>query len=229
MMEADVMIGAGMKVTCSREEFVSRLGVVSRAVSTRSSVQILAGVLLEASAGELRLAATDMELSLRTSLDAQIESDGSVVVPGRLLVDIARLLPEADGQIEHRLEEGVLAVTCGSASYRVHTYSAEDFPRLPDVDDTQIFTVDSEALLETVAQVSRSASRDESRPVLTGILARFEAGKLVMAATDSYRLAVKETDLPGSTQELEAIIPARALTELARIAGAAELEVGVQE
>jgi DNA polymerase III subunit beta len=230
MMEADVMIGAGMKVTCSREEFVSRLGVVSRAVSTRSSVQILAGVLMEAAAGELRLAATDMELSLRTSLDAQVESDGSVVVPGRLLVDIARLLPDADVQIEHRLEEGVLAVTCGSASYRLHTYSAEDFPRLPDVDDTQIFTVDAEALLETVSQVSRSASRDESRPVLTGILARFEPGKLVMAATDSYRLAVKETDLAGSSQELEAIIPARALAELARIVGSAtQLELGVQE
>jgi DNA polymerase-3 subunit beta len=230
MMEADVMIGAGMKVTCSREEFVGRLGVVSRAVSTRSSVQILAGVLLEAAGGELRFAATDMELSLRTSLDAQVESDGSVVVPGRLLVDIARLLPDSDVQIEHRVEEGVLAVTCGSASYRLHTYSAEDFPRLPDVDDTQIFTVDAEALLETVSQVSRSASRDESRPVLTGILARFEPGKLVMAATDSYRLAVKETDLAGSSQELEAIIPARALAELARIVGSAtQLELGVQE
>src|SRR5437763_206640 len=136
MMEADVMIGAGMKVTCSREEFVGRLGIVSRAVSTRSSVQILAGVLLDAAAGELRLAATDMELSLRTSLEAQVESDGSVVVPGRLLVDIARLLPDSDVQIEHRVEDGVLAVTCGSASYRLHTYSAEDFPRLPDVDHT---------------------------------------------------------------------------------------------
>ena len=230
MMEADVMIGAGMKVTCSREEFVGRLGVVSRAVSTRSSVQILAGVLLEVAGGELRLAATDMELSLRTSLEAQVESDGSVVVPGRLFVDIARLLPDSDVQIEHRVEEGVLAVTCGSASYRLHTYSAEDFPRLPDVDDTQIFTVDAEALLETVSQVSRSASRDESRPVLTGILARFEPGKLVMAATDSYRLAVKETDLAGSSQELEAIIPARALAELARIVGSAtQLELGVQE
>jgi DNA polymerase III subunit beta len=230
MMEADVMIGAGMKVTCSRDEFVSRLGVVSRAVSTRSAVQILAGVLLEASGGELRLAATDMELSLRTSLEAQIESDGSVVVPGRLLVDIARLLPDSEIVIEHRVEEGVLGVVCGSASYRLHTYSAEDFPRLPEVDDSQLFTVDAEALLETVAQVSRSASRDESRPVLTGILARFEPGKLVMAATDSYRLAVKETDLEGSSHELEAIIPARALAELARIVGSAtQLELGVQE
>ena len=230
MMETDIMVGTGMKLTCSREEFVARLGVVSRAVSTRGSVQILAGVLLRATDGVLQLAATDMELSLRTSLDAEVEGEGSIVVPGRLLVDLARLLPDAEVQLEHRAEEGVLNVVCGTASYRLHTYNAEDFPRLPEIDDSQIFTVDAEALLETVAQVSRSASRDESRPVLTGILARFEPGKLVMAATDSYRLAVKETDLAGSTQELEAIIPARALTELARVAGAAtQLEFGVQE
>jgi DNA polymerase III subunit beta len=229
MMETEIMVDSGLKLTCSREDFVSRLAVVSRAVSTRSSVQILAGVLLRAEGGELHLAATDMELSLRTSLDAQVDVEGPVVVPGRLLADLARLLPEPELQIEHRPDEGTVHITCGAASYRLHTYSAEDFPRLPEIEASQIFTVDSEALLETVAQVSRSASRDESRPVLTGILARFEAGKLVMAATDSYRLAVKETDLPGSTQELEAIIPARALTELTRIAGDAELEVGVQE
>jgi DNA polymerase-3 subunit beta len=229
-MEIETMVGTGMKLTCSRDEFVAKLAVVSRAVSTRSSVQVLAGVLLRAEGSELQLAATDMELSLRTSLDAQVEGEGSVVVPGRLLIDLARLLPDSEVELEHRAEEGVVQLVCGSASYRLHTYSAEDFPRLPEVDATQTFTVEAEALLETVAQVSRSASRDESRPVLTGILARFEPGKLVMAATDSYRLAVKETDLAGSTQELEAIIPARALTELARIAGdATQLELGVQE
>src|SRR6266545_529193 len=178
MMETDIMVGTGMKLTCSREEFGARLGIVSRAVSTRSSVQILAGVLLRAAGGELQLAATDMELSLRTTLDAEVGGEGSVVVPGRLLVDLARLLPDAEVQLEHRAEEGVLNVVCGPASYRLHTYNAEDFPRLPEVDDTQVFTVDAEALLETIAQVSRSASRDESRPVLTGILARFEPGKL---------------------------------------------------
>jgi DNA polymerase-3 subunit beta len=229
-METETMVGTGMKLTCRRDEFVTKLAVVSRAVSARSSVQVLAGVLLHAEGGELQLAATDMELSLRTSLDAQVEGEGSVVVPGRLLIDLARLLPDSEVQLEHRAEEGVVQLVCGSASYRLHTYSAEDFPRLPEVDATQTFMVDAEALLETVAQVSRSASRDESRPVLTGILARFEPGKLVMAATDSYRLAVKETDLAGSTQELEAIIPARALMELARIAGdATQLELGVQE
>jgi DNA polymerase III subunit beta len=229
-METDIIVGAGMKLTCTREDLVSRLGIVSRAVSTRTTVQILAGILLRAENGELELAATDMELSLRTSLDAQIEDGGSVVVPGRTLLDIARLLPADEVQIAHVPEEGVVEIVCGAHRSRLHTYSAEDFPRLPEVDVAPTFTIDSEALLETVAQVSRAASRDESRPVLTGILARFETGKLVMAATDSYRLAVKETQLPGEAPELEAIIPARALTELARITGdATELDLGVHE
>src|SRR5947199_6299828 len=134
MMEADVMIGAGLKLTCGREEFVGRLGVVSRAVSTRSSVQILAGVLLEAAAGELRLAATDMELSLRTSLEAQVEADGAVVVPGRLLLELARLLPDSAVTLEHKVEEAAVEIRCGTATYRLHTYNAEDFPRLPEAE-----------------------------------------------------------------------------------------------
>ncbi|MHB8642530.1 MAG: DNA polymerase III subunit beta [Gaiellaceae bacterium] len=229
-METDIMVGTGMKLTVARDDLVTRLGIVSRAVSTRTTVQILAGILLRAGNGVVELAATDMELSLRTTLEAQIEDEGSVVVPGRLLVDLARLLPDAEVQIEHKPDEGVVQITCGTATYKLHTYSAQDFPRLPEIEGAQTFTVDADALLETVAQVSRAASRDESRPVLTGILARFEPGKLVMAATDSYRLAVKETQLPGTAPELEAIIPARALTELARIAGdATVLELGVLE
>src|SRR5262249_18273398 len=148
MVEPDIVetgiVGTAMKLTCSREGFVAKLGIVSRAVSTRSSVQILAGVMLRAEGAELHLAATDMELSLRTSLDAQVESEGSVVVPGRLLVDLARLLPDTEVRLEHRAEEGVLHVVCGSASYRLHTYSAEDFPRLPEIDASQTFSVDAE-------------------------------------------------------------------------------------
>ena len=113
-------------------------------------------------------------------------------------------------------------VTAGTAKYRLHTYSAEDFPRLPEIDAATLHAVDRDALVETIARVGRSASRDESRPVLTGILVRFEPGKIVMAATDSYRLAVKETPVDGTLPELEAIIPARALQELARIAAGAD-------
>jgi len=231
MMETEAVVAQGtLKATCSRDELTRALGVVSRGVSTRTTVQILAGILLQASDGRLDLSATDMELSLRTSLEAQSESDGSVVVPGRLLLELARLLPAADVSIEHKLEEAAVEIRSGSATYRLHTYNAEDFPRLPDADAADRHEVDRETLLETVARVSRSASRDESRPVLTGVLMRFEPGKLVMAATDSYRLSVKETPIEGSVPELEAIVPARALGELARIAQAGEgIELGVHE
>ena len=231
MMEAEAVVAQGtLKATCSRDELTRALGVVSRGVSTRTTVQILAGILLQASGEKLDLAATDMELSLRTSLEAQVEGEGSVVVPGRLLLELARLLPDEEVSVEHKLEEAAVEVRSGPATYRLHTYNAEDFPRLLDAAAADRHEVDREMLLETVARVSRSASRDESRPVLTGVLMRFEPGKLVMAATDSYRLSVKETATEGSVPELEAIVPARALGELTRIAQAGEgIELGVHE
>jgi DNA polymerase-3 subunit beta len=233
MSSMDTVVLSTMRVICGKDEFAEKLGVVGRGVSTRTSVQILAGIMVRAAGGRLHLSATDMEISVRDSLEAQVEEEGAVVVPGRLLVDIVRLLPAGEVTLEHRADEGVARLTCGSASYQLNTYAAEDFPRLPEIEPENAFTVEREAFLETIARVGRSASRDESRPVLTGILVRFEGDKLIMAATDSYRLSVKETPLPsGPGLELEAIVPARALQELSRVGqGAASetIDVGVQE
>src|SRR4051812_45520931 len=231
MIEAEAVVAQGtLKLACSRDELLRGLGIVSRGVSTRTTVQILSGILLHAAEGKLELAATDMEVSLRTTVGAKVETEGSVVVPGRLLLELARLLPESEVTVEHKQEEAAVEIRCGTASYRLHTYNAEDFPRLPETQGIEFHEVDRETLLETVGRVSRSASRDESRPVLTGVLMRFEPGKLVMAATDSYRLSVKETTLEGSVPELEAIVPARALGELTRIAAEGEkLSLGVHE
>ncbi len=231
MIETEVVVaGAALKTSVPRDGLIRQLAIVSRAASTRTTVQVLGGILLRAETGKLALAATDMEISLRSSLDAQVDAEGAVVVPGKLLVDIARLLPGEEVSIEHLAGEGVVEIVSGSASYRIHTYNPEDFPRLPDPAGTEMVDIDAEALLATSAKVSRAASRDESRPVLTGILVRFEGENLVMAATDSYRLAVKETGLSKAGPELDAIVPARALGELGRIAqGASELRLGVQE
>jgi DNA polymerase III subunit beta len=229
----DTVVATRMKVTCPREELAQKLGVVGRAVSSRTSVNILTGIMLRAEEGRLSLAATDMEISLRVTLDAQVEEEGSVVIPGRLLVDIVRLLPAGEVTLEHRAEEGIAHLVCGSATYGLHTYSPDDFPRLPEIAPDESFSIERAALLDTIMKVGRSASRDESRPVLTGVLVRFEAGKLIMAATDSYRLSVKETEITeGPAGEIEAIVPARALSELARIAQASDadsLTVGIQE
>ncbi|HEX7626386.1 MAG TPA: DNA polymerase III subunit beta [Gaiellaceae bacterium] len=230
MIDSETVVGAGLRITVAKDELASTLAVVARGVSSRTAVLVLGGIQLRAEGGRLHLAATDMEVSLRASADAQVTGEGTVVVPGRLLLDIARSLPDSDVTIEHRPEEAVVVVAAGSANYRLHTYSSEDFPRLPEVDMTTLHSIDRDALVETISRVGRSASRDESRPVLTGILVRFEPGKIVMAATDSYRLAVKETPVSGTLPELEAIIPARALQELARIAtGADELQLGLQD
>ena len=222
-------VGSHLKLEVARDELVAKLGIVSRAVSTRGTVQVLSGILLSAEAGTITLAATDMELSLRTTLDARVEGEGAVVIPGKPFAELARLLPESDVTLEYKPEEGTVQIVSGSYNSRLHVFNAEDFPRLPTV-DAQLHAIDREALLETVDRVAKSASRDESRPVLTGILVRFEAGKLIMVATDSYRLSVKETTLGEAAPDLEAIIPARALTELSRLSGSGDtIDLGVHE
>ena len=227
-METETRLTGELLVTCAREDLSAGLGVVTRAVSTRGAVQVLSGIELRAEGGSLQLAATDMELSLRTVVPAKIESEGAVVVPGRLLTDLVRLLPADEVELAFAPQDGALTIRSGPHSSRLNVYAAEDFPRLPNT-DVAVQEVESASLLATINQVARAASRDESRPVLTGILVRFEGTKLVMAATDSYRLSVKETELNAPGPDLEAIIPARALAELSRLAAGDTVKLGVNE
>jgi DNA polymerase-3 subunit beta len=228
-METDIASAAELRATCARDDLASALAIVARGLSSRSAVQVLTGIHLEAADGKLTLAATDMEVSLRASVGGDIAGDGAVVIPGRLLADLVRLLPDASVTLAFDGGDGVLEVTSGSYASKVNVFSAEDFPRLPSL-DVSLHTIDAPALLGTIDKVARAASRDESRPVLTGILVRFQGDKLTMAATDSYRLSVKETSLGESGPELDAIIPARALQELARLAAGAEtVSLGVHE
>ncbi|MBA2293784.1 MAG: DNA polymerase III subunit beta [Actinobacteria bacterium] len=228
-METDTAVGTGIRVVVDREALAGRLSLVSRASSARGAVQVLGGVLLRAQDGLLELEATDMELSLRTTVPATVEGAGAVVMPAKLLGDVVRLLPASEVTIAHKPEDGVTSIESGSYAGRMNIFAAEDFPRLPSV-DVPLHEIDSASLLDTVQRVSRAASRDESRPVLTGILVRFEGTQLTMAATDSYRMAVKETELAAPGPELEAIIPARALDELTRIAvGTEKVQLGVNE
>jgi DNA polymerase III subunit beta len=229
MMETDTVVGSSIRVTVDRDELASGLQLVSRAASSRGTVQVLGGVGIRATEGLLELEATDMELSLRTTVPANVEGEGALVVPAKLLGDIVRLLPAGEVTLAHAAEEGAATIQAGSYSSRLNVFAAEDFPRLPSV-DVPLQEVDATALLDTVQRVSRAASRDESRPVLTGILAQFQGSKLTMAATDSYRMSVKETELENGGPELEAIIPARALDELVRIAAGAErIQLGINE
>ena len=210
-----------MKLSVSRETFLTQLGVAARGASTRSAIQTLAGVLIRLDDGTAELQATDTDLGIRAALAAEIESEGSVVVPGRLLLDVARSLPKDSLSLEYRPSEQDVEVISGAARFHLRTLPLEDFPKLPEADPGTALSVPADAFIETVGRVARSASRDETRPHLTGVLVTANGADLRMVATDSYRLSVKETRLdPPLEGSLEANVPARTLQELSRIAAA---------
>jgi DNA polymerase-3 subunit beta len=192
--------------------------------STRSAVQALSGVQLVADGERIELRATDMEVSLRLWLSAAIEEPGSVLLPARLLLDIVRALPGGSVTLEERTERQDVQLVCANAVFDLRTLRSEDFPRLPETPVGGV-TLDATAFVDTIARVARSASRDDTRPVLTGILVHAAGNELRMAATDSYRLSVKTTTLAAPVgEEFEANVPARALQELSRIAAQIDAE-----
>src|SRR3989440_10019152 len=222
-----------MKIEVDKNGFLSAFGVAVRSASTRSAVQTLAGVMIKAEGGQVELQATDLELGVRIQTEAQVEREGSAVVPGRLLLDVVRSLPSERAMIEYRSSQGDVAVTSGSASFHLRTLPSDEFPRLPDAGDASVLKLPAQAFVETVNRVARAASRDETRPHLTGVLVSASERQLRMVATDSYRLSVKETTLEEPVEgALEANVPARTLQELGRIAsseGAEEIEIASLE
>jgi DNA polymerase-3 subunit beta len=221
-----------MKISLSSSELLTQLQTATRVASTRSAVQALSGVMISAREGSTpELLATDMEVGLRMPLAAQVDRPGSAVLPARLLLDVARSLSAESLTMELRAAEQDIELICGATTFHLRTLRAEDFPTLPDPSPESRVVLPAAAFVETISRVARSASRDETRPVLTGILISASGQELRMVATDSYRLSVKETALAEPIQgSLEANVPARALQELARIeqqAGAETVAVSV--
>jgi DNA polymerase III subunit beta len=208
-----------VRLVSAKDELAGKLAVAGRAASAKSTIQILSHVLLSAEEGRCEVAATDMELSLRVPLAAQVEQPGSVVLP-RLAGEIVRTMADGPITLEHRVNEGVVSLSGGGSSFTLNCLQASDFPELPG-DEGAGLTVPAEPLVEAIDRVARAASRDETRPVLTGVLVRLGPDGMTMVATDSYRLAVRQTALDAPPSETrEAIVPARALTEVSRLIGA---------
>ncbi len=214
-----------MKISLEREALLRQLQTVSRVASTRSAIQALSGVQLAASEGGCELRATDMDVGLRVPVEAEVVREGVVVLPARLLLDIVRLLPAPEISLELRAQEQDVELVSGNATFHIRTLRAEDFPPFPEPEADSAVELPVEAFVSTALKVANSASRDETRPVLTGILVSASDKELRMVATDSYRLSVKETTLEAALPSgFEVNVPARALQELARVAGHAEDE-----
>jgi DNA polymerase-3 subunit beta len=178
----------------------------------------LSGVLIAAQEGKADLAATDAQLAIQAQVEADVSQTGSALVPGRLLADILRVVDKDDVNFEYSTEKKELKITSGQARFQIRSLPAEDFPRLPERLDDAAVAISAQTFAQTVERVIKAASRDETRPVLTGVLVSASGRELRMVATDSYRLSVKETALESDLKEqFEANVPARALQEVSRI------------
>lgn len=217
-----------MKVSIARSELLDALSIVSKGLSSRTTLPILSGILFTAQGDSLQVQSTDLEVSIRTAVKARVEAEGTIVIPGRLITDIVRSLPEAAVTVDASANGAT--IQCGQSSFTVRTLAPEDFPKFPDVSPGETVTLPTSVFSDVVHQVAKAVSRDETRPILTGILIVVEEGTLRMAATDSYRLCVREVAVEGTDGSLEAVIPGRALEDVSRLAAASEdVTLGVSE
>jgi len=208
-----------VKFRCDRDVLSEALQTVQRGVSSRPGIPALTGVLLEAAeGGSLTLTTTDLEVSARLTIDVSVAEAGVALVPARLLGDTVKSL--SDAPVEFETDQAQAGIRCAAYEGALRLLPAEDFPGLQEPSGTRV-TAEAGPFAEAVAQVGRAASRDEARPVLTGVLIEVSREGVVLVATDSYRLAVRDL-VATADGEGKAIVPERALTEAGRAASADE-------
>jgi len=209
-----------MKVSCLQENLAKGLSIVGRAVSPRSTLPVLGNVLLATDEGRLKLSATNLEVGINCWIGAKVEEEGAITVPARTFIDLVGALPPDRVDMELITRTQTLNLRAGRSEANVKGIDAQEFPLVPVPEDGGGIPIEPDVLRTAVEQVTLAAATDESRPILTGVLAKFEDSQLTLAAADGFRLSVRTVSLPQSISDpFSIIIPARALVELGRISG----------
>ncbi|MGI9253002.1 MAG: DNA polymerase III subunit beta, partial [Thermomicrobiales bacterium] len=214
-----------MDLTCEQEQFQRALAMVSRAIAAKTSMPVLSNVLLSSDGEDLRITATNLEIGITTTVEAAVLDPGQVTVDARLLAEFVNTLPAGNVRLKAQTGKFNLNVQSGEGKHAtkadINGMDPDDFPVLQlDTADGFAAVVDPSILREMIAQVEFAAASDDSRPVLAGVLARFDEGRLTLASADGFRLAVRSGALAEPAPErLDAIVPAKAMRELARIIG----------
>jgi DNA polymerase-3 subunit beta len=204
-----------VKFRCDRDALSEALQTVQRGVSSRPGIPALTGVLIEASSdGSLTLSTTDLEVSARLSIEVQVSEEGIALVPARLLGDTVKSL--SDAPVEFEADQSQARIRCAAYEGALRLLPAEDFPALQPPTGTRL-VVEAPRFAEAIGQVARAASKDEARPMLTGVLVEVSREGVTLVATDSYRLAVREL-VATASNEAKALVPERAMTEAGRAA-----------
>jgi DNA polymerase-3 subunit beta len=206
-----------VKLSVMQENLSRGLQVVSRAVSARSTLPVLNNVLLRTEDGGLKLTATNLEIGITYWVPGKIETAGAMTVPARLLTDIVNGLPANERvDLEQQAQE-TLHITAGRFETHVKGIDAEEFPAIPSAGERPTTRIPQNVLRRALEEVTFAAATDEARPILTGVLARFEGNQLTLAAADNYRIAVKTIPVLDAVEETSVVVPARSLHELSRV------------
>lgn len=215
-----------MKATVTQQHLAHGLSVVSRAVSPRSTLPVLANVLVATDEGRLRLSATNLEMGITCWIPAQIQEEGSITVPARTLVDLVGTFPNENVQLTLDTRTQTITLVCNSSVHDIKGIDAQDFPPIPVPDLTEGVDLNLVDFREMIQQVAFAASADEARPVLQGVKMEVQESQITLAATDGFRISVRKELLANPIkQDFSIIIPARAMSELARIAGDSDKNV----
>ncbi len=206
-----------MKLVVTQENLARGLQIVSRAVSARSTLPVLNNVLLRTEDGGLKLTATNLEIGMTCWVAGKIEDDGAVTVPARLLTDLVAGMPANENVVLELQAQGTLAIKAGRFETHVKGIDAEEFPAIPTAGDKPTTRIAQAALREALGQVTFAAASDEARPILQGVLARFDGKSLTLAAADNFRIAVKTIEMLDPVEESSIVVPARSLNELMRV------------
>ncbi|HEB64260.1 MAG TPA: DNA polymerase III subunit beta [Chloroflexi bacterium] len=212
-----------MNVSVLQKNLAHGLSIVSRAVSPRSTLPVLANILIATDEGRLRLSATNLEMGITCWIGARIEEDGATTVPARTFTDLVNTLSEQQVDLSLDTSTQTLRVECGPSSTNVKCIDAEEFPPMPVADISEGISLNVADFKDMIQQVVFAASADEARPILTGVLVQVEGDTITLSATDGFRLSVRKATISSpAPRPIRAVIPARALSELARIASDGE-------
>lgn len=218
-----------MKLTCLQENLKRGLATVSHAVAGKSTLPVLSNVLIATDGGRLKLAATNLEVGITHWIGAQVIEEGAVTVPAKLLADVIGGLPNDKVTLTLDPRTQTVKVECARSTSNIKGIEADEFPTIPTVTDRDpTVSLAPQVLREAIDQVAFAAASDDSRPVLAGVLVRLRDSRAIFAAADGFRLATRTVQLPEPlAQPQEFIVPARALSELARIVGDSESNVSI--
>lgn len=217
-----------MKVSCLQDNLTKGLSIVGRAVATKSTLPVVSNVLLATEDSRLKLSATNLEVGITCWIGAKVDEEGAITVPARLFSDLVNSLPPEKVDMTLNSRTRALNIHCGPFDANLKGIDAEEFPPIPKVGEVPTATIKADELRQAINQVAFAAATDDTRPVLTGVLVTFDKDKVVFAAADGFRLAVRELQLSEAVPEhLELLVPARALLELSRILGDSEEQVQI--